>query len=285
MKKIIVPIDFSDESINGLELAIMISSKTRANIQLVYVMKKSADFSQVSQEEELRFAKSGLNDLQVKYEHKLAKGVVLSNIVKRGKIYDEIVEQAESFEDSVIVVSTHGASGFEEFFIGSNAFRIITASERPVIAIRHGVVPKSFRRILMPIDYTQDTRQKVPYTAELAKVFDSQVHLVAVTGGKDQELIQKIKSWTNQAAEYLAESGIETITSSRTGENIADMVIDYAKTEKIDLVSIMTDQGTSISNFIIGNNAQQLLSKSPVPVLCITPKELHLRGSFRTYGG
>lgn len=285
MKHIIVPLDFSEESINGLELAIMISSMTRANIQMVYVMKKSPEFPHVSQDEEQRFAKSRFRELQVKYEHKLVSGAELSSIVKRGKIYEEVVEQAESFDDSVIVVSTHGASGFEEFFIGSNAFRVITASERPVIAIRHGLMPKGFRKILLPVDFTQDTRQKVPYTMELAKIFGAQVHVLSVTGGKDPDLVQRVKSWSGQVAEHLGENGLETVTSFRSGENISDMIVDYALTEKVDLISIMTDQGTSISNFLIGNNAQQLLSKSPVPVLCITPKELHVRGGFRTYGG
>ncbi len=285
MKQIIVPLDFSDESMNGLELALMISSKTKANIQMVYVLKNQSDLTQISREEEQRIAKKKLNELQVKYEHKLATGSELTYILKRGKVYDEVVEQVESFEDSVIVVSTHGASGFEEFFIGSNALKIITASERPVFAIRHGVMPKSFKKILLPIDFTQDTRQKVPYTTEIAKIFNSQVHVLTVSTVKDQQLHQKLKSYSNQVAEYLQESGVEYVESHRQGDSISDMIVDYMKTEKIDLVSIMTEQGSSISKFLIGNNAQQLLSKSPVPILCITPREINLRAGFRTFGG
>lgn len=285
MKHIIVPLDFSDESMNGLELAVMLSSKTKASVQLVYVLTKSTDFSHISKEEEQRMAKSKLGEIVAKYEHKLPSGVELSSIVKRGKVYDEVVEQAEAFEDSVIVVSTHGASGFEELFIGSNALRIITASETPVIAIRHGIVPKTFRRILLPVDYTQDTRQKVPYTAEIARVFGATVHIIAVTGVRDQELLQRVKSWASQVEEYLNDSGIDTELSTHTGENISDMVVEYAKSNKIDLISMMTDQGSAISNFILGNNAQQMLAKAPVPVLCITPKEIHLRRGFATSGG
>lgn len=284
MKQIIVPLDFSDESMNGLELAIMISSKTKANIQMVYVITGFSDFSKISQEEEKRHAKKKFQDIQNTYEHKLASGVTLSFIIKKGKIYDEVVEQVESFDDSVIVVSTHGASGFEEFFIGSNATKIITASEGPVIAIKHGVLPKSFRKILLPIDFTRDTRQKVPYTLKLARYFDSQVHVMGVTTGQDQELIQRIKSWSNQVSDYLRENGIDVVTTANREDSISTMIIDYVKNEKIDLVSIMTDQGSAISSFVIGNNAQQLISKSPVPVLCITPKELNLRTGFKTYG-
>jgi nucleotide-binding universal stress UspA family protein len=283
MKQIIVPLDFSDESMNALELAILISSKTKANIQMVYVVKKSSDFPLLSREEEQRFAKSKFQELQNKYEHKLASSVVLSYIVKKGKIYEQIVEQVESFEDSIIVVSTHGASGFEELFIGSNALKIITASERPVIAIKHGIVPRNIRKILLPIDYTMDTRQKVPYTVKLARYFGAQVHVMGVTGGSDQDLLQRIKSWSNQVSEFLDENGIENTVTIKRGDNISDMLFEYVNQEKIDLISIMTEQESSFRNFLLGSNAHQLISKSPVPVLCITPKDLQIRLGFKTY--
>jgi nucleotide-binding universal stress UspA family protein len=284
MKQIIVPLDFSDESMNALELALMISAKTKFNIQMVYVLKKSSDFSNVSLEEEQRYAKSKFSELQVKYENKLGSGVTLTYIIKRGKIYDEVVEQAEAFDDSIIVVSTHGASGFEEFMIGSNAFKIITASERPVIAIRHGIMPKSFFQILLPIDFSTDTRQKVPYTAELAKIFGAKVHILAVSSTNEPDILMKLRSWSSQVSDYMKENGVESITATRSGDNISDLIAEYAGSEKIDLISIMTEQSSSIKNFVLGNNAQQLLSRSPVPILFITPKELNIRGGFMTRG-
>jgi nucleotide-binding universal stress UspA family protein len=285
MRQIIVPLDFSDESMNGLELAIVLSSKTRANIQMVYVVKKSSDFPLISREEEHRYAKGRFQEIQNKYEHKLPMGVGLSYIIKKGKIYDEIVEQAESFDDSAIVVSTHGASGFEEFFIGSNALKIITACERPVFAIKHGIVPSNIRRILLPIDYSMDTRQKVPYTSRIAGYFGAQVHVMGVTTGSDQELLQRIKSWSHQVTDHLVENGVDAITTMRRGDSISGMIVDYVMDEKIDIVSIMTEQETAFSNFSLGGNARQLISKSPVPILCITSKDLQIRTGFKKYRG
>ncbi len=285
MKQIIVPLDLSDESINGLELAIVISSKTKSDIQMVYVVKKSSDFPLISREEEQQFARNRFQELMNNYEHKLAAGVKLSYIIKKGKIYDEIVEQAESFDDSAIVASTHGASGFEEFFIGSNALKIITACERPVFAIKYGIVPGNIRRILLPIDYTMDTRQKVPYTAKIAGYFGAQVHVMGVTTGNDQELVQRIKTWTHQVSDHLKELGIETVTTMKRGESISGMIVDYAREQKADLISIMTEQESAFRNFTIGSNAQQLISKSPVPVLCITSKDLQIRTGFKKYRG
>lgn len=285
MKQIIVPLDFSKESMNGLDLALIISSKTKANIQMVYVSKSSKDFLQISQDEEHRSAKKRFMEIQEEYAHKLPGGVELTYIIKKGKIYDEVVEQAESFDGSLISVSTHGASGFEEFFIGSNALKIITASECPVFAIKYGIVPKSIGRILLPVDYTMDTRQKVPYTLKIAKYFGAKVHVMGVSSGNDPDLMQRIKSWSNQVSDYLQENGIETVVTIRKGEDNPETIIEYARNEKMDLISIMTEQESSFRNFLLGSNAQQMLSKSPVPVLCITSKDLQLGTRFKKYRG
>ena len=285
MKHIIVPLDLSDESINGLELAMVISSKTKANIQMVYVMKTSSDFPVTSRAEEQRYAKNRLQEIQNTYGHKLPANVQLSYIIKKGKIYDEIVEQAESFDDSVIVASTHGASGFEEFFIGSNALKIITASECPVFAIKYGQIPRDIRNILLPIDYTSDTRQKVPYTMKIAGYFGAKVHVMGISTGNDQELLQRIKTWMHQVSDRFSENGIDTETTMHRGESISDMIVDYAGENKIDLISIMTEQESIFRNFKLGSNAQQLISKSPAPVLCITSKDLQIRTGFKKYRG
>ncbi len=76
-----------------------------------------------------------------------------------------MVSLAESLPDSLITASTHGASGFQELFIGSNAFRIISATDKPVITLRKNSCPETIGRIVLPIDLSVDSRQKVPFTA------------------------------------------------------------------------------------------------------------------------
>lgn len=56
--------------------------------------------------------------------------------IRKGKIYHEIVQVADELDAFLILIGTHGASGFEEFWIGSNAYRIVCATERPIITIR-----------------------------------------------------------------------------------------------------------------------------------------------------
>lgn len=285
MKHIIVPIDFSEESLNGLELAIVLSGKTRASVQMVYVQKKSSDYFPGSHEEENRWAKKKFEEIAGKYEHKLASPAKLSYIIKQGKIFLEVVNQASAFEESVIVASTHGGSGFEEFFIGSNAFKIVTASNNPVITIRHGITPKPFRKILLPIDVNIDTRQKVPFSAELAKYFDAEVHIVTLSslGGEDTK--KKLTLWAQQVQEFMKDKKLKSEIVHLVGDDLAGMVMDYARKKQIDLISITTEQGKGMKGFMLGTYAQQILNTAEIPVLCISPRDIRVTGGFRTQAG
>lgn len=284
MKHIIVPIDFSKESLNGLRLALIFANHLHCSIQMVYVQRPVSEMGRIGLEEEHKAAIQNFDKLVEEYKTKLNKGLELTYIVKKGKIYREVVNQAEAFEDTAIICSTHGASGFEEFFIGSNAFKIVSATDQPVITIRHGSVPHEIKKIVMPIDITSDTRQKVPLTAEIAKVFDAEIHIVAVSSLQTDEVVGKLNAYTKQIGEYLDGLKIPYKTASLVGDNLTDITIEYALDVNADMISIMTEQSKAISNFVLGSYAQQMLSKSPMPVLSVTPQEIFILGSFATQG-
>ena len=283
IKNFIVPIDFSEESLKGLELAIVFSKQTYVNIQMVYVLKKSTDYMPVNAEIESEQAQDAFNKIIKKYSPHLGNNSKLRYITKKGKIYQEIVNQAQSYKDSIITASTHGASGFEEFFIGSNAYKIILATDRPVMTIRKGKCPANIRRIVLPIDTGDDTRQKVPFTTEIAQLFGAEIHIISVNTHKDDKAINKLRAYSTQVAGYMV-GKVKYETEELFGENIADLVVNYTKAVKADLISIMTEQSSGIS-LIMGNTAHQVINKSEVPVLSLTPRELRISGgSFSTFG-
>lgn len=284
MKRIIVPIDFSKESLHGLQLAIQLANVANSLVEMVYVQKKSVDYSSGNLEDEHKYAEHRFKEVKKTFESSLLQPEQLTYIIKKGKIYQEVVNQAEAFDDSLIVSSTHGASGFEDLFIGSNTYKIVSATERPVITIRTETIPKQFETIILPIDTTPDTRQKVPYTARLAKMFNATVHIANVFTSDDDLIYKRLRSYSNQVVDYLEKYSINYKLASLKGKNITDTILQYSESVHGDLISIMTEQSVDINNFVLGNFAQQMLSKSNVPVLCITPKELFKSGGFRTQG-
>ena len=250
---------------------------------MVYVQKKSSDYHPSSVNAEKEYAERKFREIIEEYTPKLQNDSRLRYITKAGKIYREIVNQAQSYKDSIIIASTHGASGFEEIFIGSNAYKIITATQRPVLTIRRGKCPKSIKKIVLPIDIRSDSRQKVPFTAEIAEFFKAEIHVVAINMSRSKRTVERLRAYCNQVSGYLY-NRVENITNEVYGDNAADLVINYANSVRADMISIMKEQAKGIG-LILGNTAHQILNRSEIPILCNSPKEIRISGTFKTFGG
>lgn len=283
MKHYIVPIDFSEDAMKGLDLAILFSGIMAGNIQLVYIQKKGGDYTPRSAEDEHIFARSQLEALMAKYQNSLPEGSTLDYVIKKGKIYEEVVNQAHSFNESIICMTTHGASGFEELFIGSNAYRIISATSRPVVTIRNGVVPSRIKRIVMPITPNGETRQKVPFTVDLAKAFNAELHVLGVCSTKEATTQKKIQSYTNQAVSFCKSRGIEPMSEYIQGEHV-ESIIDYSTKVNADLIAVIIDVASGL-NLVLGSYNHQLLNRSVIPLINIPPKDIKISGGFSTFGG
>ncbi len=283
MKNFIVPVDFSVESLNGLKMAILFSKKTRVNIQMIYVLSKATDLDQAVMETEMHTAEDSFKKIISEFSPLVGNESSLNYMITRGRIYQEVVNQAESLPDAIISASTHGASGFQELFIGSNAFRIISATDKPVITLRKNSCPETISRIVLPIDLSVDSRQKVPFTLELAKLFGAEVHVVGIHTLRGLGNKRKIRSYISQVASYIEEK-VACETNEVFGDNVVELVNNYAQAIKADLISITTERPSGIS-LIIGNTVHQILNKAEIPVLCLTPKNIRKSGTFATTGG
>jgi len=284
MKNFIVPIDFSKDSLKGLEMALLFSQKHPVTIQMVYVQKSSEDYHPGSFEEEFRFAEIQFNKLIKEYEGKLGKESKLKFIIKKGKIYKEIVNQAESYKDAVICASTHGASGFEEFFIGSNAYKIILAANKPVITLSRNQCPQSIRKIVVPIKMHVDTRQKVPYAADVAELFGAEVHLISISTSRNKKIVARLNAYVAQSSNYLKKRKVQHVIKKMFGDNLAGLASNYAQAIDADLVIIMTQKGSGL-NVLLGDYAHEMFNSCPVPVLSIPAREKHIPTGFRTFAG
>jgi nucleotide-binding universal stress UspA family protein len=275
MKTIIVPLDLSDESLNGLNLAMMMATKTGANILLVHVIGKNTGDYYEQMEKENQLAQTKFESILRKYKEKVNLNFTLSYIIKEGKIFKEIADLADKHEDALTVLSTHGASGFEELFIGGNAYKITSHSRNPVITVRRSKILSNIYNIVLPLDMTFQTREKVPYTVELAKKFGSKIHLLTIRLSNLKSIEKKLHQYADQVASYLVTHKIPYIVEHLHGGNLTDLTLDYSRSIGADMISIMTEQEKSASNLLLGNFAHQMINKAYFPVLSFP--NYHLR--------
>jgi len=275
MKEIIVAIDFSKGSVNALKYAITIANKTGADIMMVWVKKPSSSDSLYSVDKTIiDEAKKRFEGLVFDFKNKL-KGKLKFKVLE-GKVYKEIVNLAKYTEADLIVSGTHGVSGFEKYWIGSNAYKIVAASDCPVITIRNSFsVKTTIKKIILPIDDSVDTRHKVPFTAELAKAFGSEIHILSLYYSENKEKVKKVLSYSKQVAEVLENNSIKFISESINGDIDPSKIIKYAENVDADLIAIMSEQETSSYSFILGKFAQETVNQSPIPVLTVQPKDIY----------
>ena len=79
-------------------------------------------------------------------------GILTKVFVNSGRVDPEIIDFAKSMHIDLIIMGTHGTSGYREIFIGSNTQRVVTLSDIPVLTIQKGVKKTEFKNILIPID-------------------------------------------------------------------------------------------------------------------------------------
>lgn len=287
MKTIIVPLDFSEESMAGLDLSFMLAKKTGANIRLVYVIQMHKHKTQDDIEDEKNKAGSKFEIILEKCRKEGNIDCGLTYSVKEGQVFRAVADLAEKFEDSLTVLSTHGESGFEELFIGGHAYKIVSHSKNPVITTRRSKLSANIDSIVMPLDITFQTREKVPYTANLAAAFGSEIHIVTAQLSKMKSIEKKLLQYTDQVAAYLDHHKIPYKIVHKHGKNLTDITLDYAYSVNADLISIMAEQEMNPSNLLLGNYAHQMINKSYIPVLSfpnyhirVTAEDIWTLGAF-----
>jgi len=275
-KVILVGIDFSDCSINALEHAISIARKAKAGVAMVWInhLDYSKEIFSVEPQNIEKEVITRFEDFVKKYQYHL-HGEKIEYFIRKGKVYKEICNVANEIDAFLVVIGTHGSSGFEEFWIGSNANRMVANSKKPIITIRGGVdIGTDLKKIVLPLDSTKITRQKLPITALLAKYFNSEVHILGLYTTTSDDIRYRVRNYVSQAEEYFKENDIKFKSTTKEAENITEETIKYSKKVKANLISIMTEQETTASNLFYGPYASQMVNHSPIPVLSIHVSKL-----------
>ena len=126
---------------------------------------------------------------------------------------------------------------------------------------------------MVPIDSSMETRQKLPYAAKIAKLFNSKVRILGLY--TSESIITVVDKYIEQVEKYLVNLEIPYTIEKTACENITTATLEYSDSIKADMVVIMTEQEKSFSNLMIGSYAQQMIHHSMIPVLTIHPEEIN----------
>jgi nucleotide-binding universal stress UspA family protein len=202
-------------------------------------------------------------------------GMDAQTIIKVGPPSNEISKVAKDIKASLIVMGTHGYSPIEELVIGSTALKVITKSPCPTMAMSGRSGHTGYKKILIPIDTSGNSRQKVNYTLELASKFGSSVHAIALLTGSEESEKPAMELILHQIEKLAKEKGVAYQSAVITNvKNRATATVQEIEKTGADLAIIMTDQDAELSGFFLGPYSQQVIHLSKVPVIAVKPEDL-----------
>lgn len=276
VERILVPTDFSETANLAINHAIDLARRFGAELSLVHVLEAGAYQGIFSPSKKTEY--NELEDAQIHLQNEAQKlekesGINISQEVVSGRIYEEIVKAAEEIEADLIVMGTHGSSGWEEFFVGSNAFKVVTQTSVPVLSIQEQAKDPDCKNIILPIDRTPESRQKVRHAVAFAKKLGSTIHIASLISEDTKEVRYEFEKKVKQVTDYLEREEVPYTHASLVGTNLATMTMNFAESKNGNMIVMMTEQESTLTGFLMGPFAQQIVNHSKIPVLSVSPDE------------
>lgn len=270
MKTLVVAYDFSKNAEHALEYAMFFAQRLSATVHLVWIDNSTTNEMLDTIEEELRIEKKNyLKSLMGEWAKK-APDIPMKYHLGKGKVYQEVSKTATRLKADILFTGTHGISGHEQYWIGSNAYRITTSAPCPVVTVPCSYdLPDKLSNILMPLDSSLETRKKLPFAVVMAEVFGARIHLLKLYNSPLSVIRKRIDQFGEEAKKYMDESDVPYILSTKEANNVAEAILTYADQNEIDLITIMTEQGITTASRFLGPYAQQLINGASMPVMSL----------------
>tara|TARA_R100001377_G_scaffold85078_2_gene70208 strand:+ start:80 stop:910 length:831 start_codon:yes stop_codon:yes gene_type:complete len=272
MKKIIVPIDFSEYSEYALETAAILAKKNNSEILALHMLELSEAIltkDSSDQMESLFFMKLAEKRFTEFLDKPYLEGIQVTPIVKHFKVFTEVNEVAKENQADLVIMGSQGSSGIKEFFVGSNTEKVVRYSEIPVLVIKHNPILTEFDTVVFASDFSDDAVSAYLKAKTMCDTLKANMHLVYVNLPGENfkstaEMEGKIVTFLKKAEGDLDSLSKVTYVSDYTVEQ---GISNFANLIGADLVAIATHGRKGIAHFFEGSISEDVANHSTLPVM------------------
>jgi nucleotide-binding universal stress UspA family protein len=295
-ERILCPTDFSSFSVAALRHAMSLREKLGGTLRVLHVIPHAFTPG------ENRYGAAPFLLLPDMRKHAEAQMKAFLEPCRTGRV-DHVIEMREgdparetlsAIKDSradLVVVGTHGASGFERFLLGSVSEKVIQRASCDALTIGHEEgrtweTPGLITRIVCATDFSEEGSEAVSRAGELARTYGSSVTLVHVIenipyisvdifGGflesqaMRRNVIEVAETRLNEIAGSPALSGVQVETRVLTGATAHDALLEDIVKERADLLVIGARGHGAMDRLLFGSTALQIVRRATCPVLSV----------------
>ncbi len=285
VQKILVPIDFSDYSINACRYAIGLAEKLNAEIKLLHVYYNpiinsmpltdtyyyQVNMDEIIREIEIR-AKENMesfyNDLMEKVERDNIEGVKIDYELVSGIASDEIIIKSEEYNPEVIIIGTRGRGERENDLIGSVTAKIIEDATIPVLVIPEDSIYQGIAtiNIMYATDFDESDYNAMKKLMSIMAPFDFRLYCVHI-GKNDSNAWDKVKMDNLKSKLKKQYGDYEFECSLIEEEDFLKGIQEFVREKNIDIISLVTHKRSIISKLFNPSRARKVLFHTNIPFL------------------
>ncbi len=273
MKKIIVPIDFSEHSEYALKTAAKLAKINNAELLALHMLEMSDIMLTASDglqyEKAVYFYKLSEQKFEKFIQKEYLKDIKVTPIIKHFKVFSEVNDVAHQHDADLIVMGSHGTSGVKEFFIGSNTERVVRNSDIPVLVVKSSVADVNFEKVVFACDFAEESIKPYINAVKLFEKIGSKFCMVNVNLPNERfksssELEKSVVNFFTKADGNLDRIKDVNYVSDYTAE---DGIIYLANKIGADIIAVPTRGKKGLAHFFEGSIGEDVANHATLPVI------------------
>lgn len=274
MKKIIVPIDFTEYSEHALQTAVSLAKKNNLQITLITMIKNPSSFS----EETISFSKDNFLSIQqaeakmeVFVKQELLKDIKVDYLIKHYRIFSELGDFANTVKGDLIIMGTHGTSNVEDYFLGADTEKAVRTTDIPVIVVKEAEIDLDTKNTLFVSNYRPNAIAAYQKAMQIFKGLNITPTLLFVNKFGDKylsaiEVKERIKIFLLAADGNLDNlENFKSIDSKSVGRGTHT----FAEDNNIGFIAMSTQGKTSVGKFLKKSEKFDISDKNNYPIMSV----------------
>lgn len=275
MKKILVPIDFSEYSEYALQAAAVLAKRQNAKIIVLHMLGLSEAVLTKNEAQEANEAMYYMKLAEKRFstflDKEYLKGIHVTETVQNYKVFSEINEVAHENEADLIIMGSHGVSGLrEEVFIGSNTEKVVRTSDIPVLVIKNPVHNFMIKEVVFACDFKIENIRAYHNAIRLFDSLDTNVHLLYINLPGEQfrssdQMEERVREFLFKADSGNLEMHDKVVYYS--DYSVESGVFNYSNKVNADIIAIPTHGRRGLAHFFNGSIGEDIANHANKPVI------------------
>lgn len=271
MKKILVPCDFSDSARQAYAFALNIAKKSQAEIFVLKAIDIPFIYENFNAPNPFYFDPGLIRELEedaktsfekMKAGHDYQEKVFFQ--VVQGPVTPSILSFVKDHNIDLVVMGTHGTSGFTEYLIGSNTEKVVRFSPVPVLAVRKSAQLASIKKIVFPTALKLDEVAAVNKIKELQSFFGATLHLLLVNTPVN---LKRTKDEKEEMEAYAKHYKLENYTLNiRDDFYEQNGIMSFAREIQADMIAMTTHSRRGLSHLFLGSVTEDVVNHAACPI-------------------